>query len=127
MTSALIGSTGYGLFVGGVSYVFCRAFDQHNAFEKAVLVTLFVGIRTLAEAAVKHQRNDKHQNKPFTSFLIVSTNLLAIPCVLYAGRLFNFKATDYLHIVGLTSLGYTIQRGLEALYRMLPIPSNGSK
>ncbi|HEY5234939.1 MAG TPA: hypothetical protein VIJ14_02075 [Rhabdochlamydiaceae bacterium] len=124
MTSALIGSTGYGLIVGGVSYVFCRAFHQHNAFEKAVLVTVLVGIRSLAEEAIKYQKNDKHQAQPLTRVLIASTYLLAIPCTLYAGRVFNFKAADYLQIVGLTSLGYTIARVLGDLYKM--IPSNGS-
>jgi hypothetical protein len=118
MASALIRSTGYGLFVGGVSYVFCHVFNQQSAFEKAVLVTVLVGLRNLAEIVIKHQQNDRDQKKPLTTVLIASANLLTVPCALYAGRVFNFKAADYLQIVGLTSLCYTITTGLETLYKM---------
>ena len=118
MASALINSTGYSLFVGGVSYVFCRAFNQHNAFEKAVLVTVLVGLRELAGEAIKYQRNDKGQEQPLTNVLLGSAQLLAIPCALYAGRVFNFKAADYLQIVGLTSIGYSMTYSLKSLKKM---------
>ena len=124
MTSALLTNIGQAAYVGATSYVFCRAFNQHNAFEKAVLATVLVGLRKLAEAAIKHQLNDQYQNRSLTRVLITSANLLAIPCALYAGRVFNFKGEDYLQIVGLTSLGYTINYGLSHLYQM--ISSDGS-
>ncbi len=119
MTSALISSVGRTVSTGAISYVFCRAFNQQNAFEKAVLVTVLIGLEHLAAEAIKHQRNDEYRAKPLTNVLIGSACLLAIPCALYAGRVFNFKAADYLQIVGLASIGYTISTSLINLYQML--------
>jgi hypothetical protein len=118
MTSALLYNVGHTAFVGAASYVFCREFNQHYAFEKAVLVTVLVGVRNLAGEAIRHQRND-NDHIPVTTALIVSANLLAIPCTLYAGQVLNFKAADYLLIFGLNSIGYGIDYGLSHLYQML--------
>ncbi len=125
MASALIKNVGYGLYVGTTSYVFCRLFHQENAFEKAVLVTVLVGLRELADATITHQRIDKYQEQPLTRAMIGVAYLLAIPCSLYAGRVFKFKEADYLHVAGLTFMGYTITHLLKNLYHMLP--SQGSK
>lgn len=125
MTSALIESAIYTLGVGSVGYVISRRSDQSNPFEKAVLITMLVGLRGLAERAIKHQLNDKNQSRSLTRVLIASTTLLAIPCMLYAGRVFNFKSVDYLTIVGLASMGYAITGGLFNLYTLLS--SKGSK
>jgi hypothetical protein len=116
MTSALLKTA----YVGVISYAFCWAFNQHNAFEKAVLVTVLVGLRNLAEEIIKDQRDDRTQTQRLTRVLVGAANLLAIPCALYAGRIFNFKAADYLHIVGLASLGGGITYVLKNLYPMLP-------
>ena len=124
MTSTLVKDIGNAAYVGATMYVFCRAFSHHNALEKAVLVTVLVGLRNFAETAIKHQQDDKYQNRPLTRVLMASGILLAVPCALYAGRVFNFKEADYLQIVGLTSLGATITYGLTGLYQM--ITSNGS-
>lgn len=124
MASALIKNVGYGLYVGTTSYVFCRLFHQENAFEKAVLVTVLVGLRELADATITHQRNDKFREHPLTNAMISVAYLLAIPCSLYASRVFKFKEADYLHVAGLTFIGYTTTNLLKDLYNMLP--SRGS-
>ncbi len=61
-------NAGYAVYVGATSYAFCRAVNQHNAFEKAVLVTVLVGLRNLAEKAIRW--NDPSQMKRSTGFLI---------------------------------------------------------
>ena len=125
MTSSFVIDVGHAVFIGGTSYVFCRAFNQHHAFEKAVLVTVLVGLRNFAEAAIKYQRNDDDQRSMLTRVWIGAAQLLTIPCALYAGRIFNFKEADYLQIVGLTSLGYSITHCLKHVYLLFSL--NGSK
>jgi hypothetical protein len=125
MTSALINSAARGLLVGSIGYVISQRSNQSNPFEKAVLVTVLVGLRTLAESAITHQLNDKTQTRSLTRVLIVANFLLAIPCALYAGRVFNFKSVDYLTIVGLASMGSTITSCLASLCTLLS--SKGSK
>jgi hypothetical protein len=120
MASALIKSAGYGLYVGSASYVFCRLFNHHNAFEKAVFVTVLVGLRNLAQTTIEHQRQDKYQEQPLTRVMLSVAFLLAIPCSLYAGRVFKFKEADYLHIAGLTAMGHLITNLVNDLYKMLP-------
>jgi hypothetical protein len=115
MTSAIEASVKTAVYVGAASYFFCYASNQTNAFEKAVLVTVLVGLRNLAAQAIKSQFREKYQ-----TLLIQLTDLLAIPCTLYAGRVFNLKPVDYLHIVGLAYLGYTIKIGLENLPNLIP-------
>lgn len=119
MASVLIGSAVQSLLLGSVSYGICRGFSHSHPFEKAVLVTVLVGLRELSSAAIKHLRGDEHGQQSRTSFLISSAYLLAIPCTLYAGRIFKFKEADYLQIVGLASLGYTVTNGLKSLYFVL--------
>lgn len=118
MASALFGNAVRGLGVGSISYGICRGFSHSHPFEKAVLVTVLVGFRILADASIKYIRNDKAGQQPRSSFLISSAYLLAIPFALYAGRVFKFKEADYLQILGLTSLGYTITSGLKKLNDM---------
>jgi len=125
MASALIGSAIQSLCVGSVSYAICRGSNQSNPFEKAVLVTVMVGFRILADNAIKHQMKDEQQRQALTRVLIASTSLLAIPFTLYVGRVFDFKAVDYLKIVGLTSVGYSITSALSNLSAILT--SKGSK
>ncbi len=120
MASALINSgvraTGFGI----VSYAFCRAFNQPSAFEKAALVTILVGLRELAEKAICYRYP---QRTHYREFLLCSSRLVAIPCALYAGWMLNFKATDYLQIVGLTTIGNNISAGAwSLLYSFSPPP-----
>ena len=124
MASALIKSVGSGLYVGVSTYAFCRLFSPQNAFEKAVMVTVLVGLRRLTEATIEHQRNDNRQEEPLTRVMINVASLLAIPCSLYAGRIFKFKEADYLHIAGLTAMGHLMTNLLNDFYYMLP--SKGS-
>ena len=95
---------------GGLSYVFCRAFSQSNPLEKAVLMTILVGLRELAEKAIESKYPAK---TPFREFLVISSKLAAIPCTLYIGRQLNFKAADYFQIVGSTTIGILICQQLE--------------
>jgi hypothetical protein len=118
MASALFSMVKDTAVAGITSYAICRGFNQPNPFEKAVLTTVLVGLRELADAAIGHLRDDEFREQPLTRVLRASTILLAIPCSLYAGRVFNFKEADYLQIAGLASLGYTITFGLESLYNM---------
>ncbi len=103
--------------IGGVSYVFCRAMDQSNPFEKAVLATILIGIRELADTATANQFYVEKEKviKPWGHVLIISTRLLSIPLTLYIGRMFNFKATDYLQLVGVSNIGYGIVAGSHSL------------
>jgi|GEM_PF-1929461 len=105
---------------GAAGYIFCLAFNQHNAFEKAALVTMLVVQRTLArEAILGIQQEDLKKARASTHFMIACTNLLAIPGTLYVGRLCNFKIHDYLQIAGLATIGATITNGCIALYKMV--------
>jgi hypothetical protein len=93
---------------GTASYVFCRAFGISQPFDKAVLVTVLVGLRVICAHTFTYLNDDQYEAKPMTQFLIHSTQLLAIPCALLIGRQLNFKVPDYLQLVGLTSIGASI-------------------
>ena len=117
MASALFGSAIQGFLTGSVGYGICRGFNYSNPFEKAVLVTVLVGFQELAGDSIRHIQNDRNGLLPRTRFLIASANLLAIPCALYAGRVFKFKEADYLQIIGLASLGQTIIYCLSSMLK----------
>jgi hypothetical protein len=113
MTSALKEIAIPTIAIGAVSYVFCRAFNQPNDLEKAALVTILVGLTALAQKAI-NSYDTKATN--IRRCFVYSAKLAAIPCALYAGRMLNFKAADYLQIAGLTYIGTNIYLIGDSLY-----------
>ena len=81
MLSAVIDSGVCTAAFRGISYVFCRAFNQPSAFEKAVLVTILVGLGILAGKAIK---SEYPANTHFRDSWC-SSRLAVIPCTLYIG------------------------------------------
>lgn len=107
------------------SYAICRASNLSNSFEKSVLVTAMLGFQMFAKDVIKHLQSDTQNAKPTTRILSDSAVLLSIPCALYAGRIFNFKAVDYLQLSGLTYIGLTLN---SILFNVLDkLASKGSK
>ena len=127
MASGLVNDIAQAVCAGTISYGLCRVFNYDNAFEKAVLATVMVGLKNFATTAIAYQQADKCQQKPLTNVLFASMTLLTIPCTLYAGRVFNFKAVDSLQIFGLASVGLTIIYGITHLYKMVFPPEAHEK
>ncbi|HEX4840363.1 MAG TPA: hypothetical protein VFU89_07985 [Rhabdochlamydiaceae bacterium] len=109
------------IFTPGVAgYIFCLAFNQHHAFEKAALVTMLVVQRFLAQVVILGIRQETlDKTSAPTRFMFICANLLSIPSTLYLGRLCNFRTHDYLQILGLGAIGTAITNGCIALYQVV--------
>jgi hypothetical protein len=120
MTFSLLWVVPDAVFKGITSYALCRGFSQPNAFEKAILTTVLVGSRNLAEEAIAYKTGDERFRQPLSKILMASVYLLSVPFALYAGRVFSFKEADFLQIAGLAALGLNIRIVLMNLIEMFP-------
>ena len=75
----------------GVSeYFISRGVGEPNPFEKAALLTIFMGFIYLSGEGIKYQA-DGNLCQPLSQFLLASTYVLAVPFTIFAGQVFKFK------------------------------------